>query len=888
MSVVLRNIGRYLLVLLILSAAVGGLFLVINLFADLMASGSPDIFAAGDAEDQVTDTSDGYVFMAALVFALTVAMAVGAVYLVYRWRIGSEVVPARWFLPVGGGVALTLVAFLLYAFLPNVLSDDVPYVAELVNPSEVQPAWLLVFFTLFFLTIVAVIARLRNLRVPLYIWLALLWPSAVMLYSLLGGSGLSGLRLFEQIGPVQLSPAYANAVAEHRNGSVGGQDGPVGSLLDHIGRLSNDGSARGSVTLEAIRNSGATVTLLENGGAIVRRDGLSWWVPGTTARQADSLTRTPVFEVEGASRVSYLRTATGDVYEDGSWVQIDPVTLTSDAPSTNIIGLVRSAISGTNEEINALPDWRTNESLLSASDVIFVERDTSTLTIRPRASRYIPAGVVPVPLHLENSSETGEFRPFSGTFVTDNPALEYSLVSKTKEYSRRELVQAVAASDSTYTQLPEHLPSRVRQLAREITAGMGTPFERAEAIESYLSEKYAYSFAGPLARSPAPPDRDPVDWFLFNRQSGTGGNFSSAFVVLARSIGIPARVASGWAIGRMDGSQTVYSDQAHQWAEVAFEDLGWVTFDPTPFAGALSRAPKGRFAATVQPRLPDNRESDATRFAGADAERLVLELGDDDPVVRRNAVVTLANADDPEVVGHLIRRTLFDDDQEVRQAAAESLFGIVIGQPDALERLVETAQFDEDVTARLTALDILLAGLNDRNAEVRKAAAGALGELGELGAIGFLVQTALFDANAEVRKAAAESLGKLDSAGAVRLLIETLGDRDPAVRVLAAEALGNLGDLTAIDPLLRAALHDEDANVRRAAALALGSLKHTRALNLIVDELTNDDPRVRAAAAEALGHLGELPHLVRWLQTMLLVPHSTMTTLASGALPWGR
>ena len=843
--------------------------MVTNLFAGLMASGTPDIFALGDAEEQVAGISAGSVFMTALVFVLSIGLSLGAIYLFSRWRIISGVVPARWFLPIGVGVALTLVAFVLYAFTPDVLAGDIPYVHQLVNPSDVQPAWLLAFFVLSFLTIVAVVAKLRSLRVPLLIWLALLWPAGVMLYSLLGGSGLSGLRLFEQIGPVQLSPAYANAVAEYRNGSSGVPEATVGSLVDHIGQLSNDGSGQGRVSLEAIRNSGATVTLLENGGAIVRRDGLSWWVPGTTARQASTLERTPVFEVEGASQVSYLRTATGDLYENGSWVQRDPLTITSNAPSSNLRDLVRSTISGPSEEIRKLPGWRINSTLLSGSDRLINDESTSKLSIRPRASRYIPPGVVPISIHLESTSESGEFKPFSATFSSDSPATEYSWVSITGEFTRQELVEAVPASDSTYTQIPEDLPSRINQLAREITAGIATPYEKAVAIEIYLSNKYAYSFAGPLPRNRVPVNRDPVDWFLFDRQSGTSGNFSSAFVLLARSIGIPARVVSGWAVGRMDENQTVFSDQAHQWAEVAFEYLGWVTFDPTPQAGVFSRAPIGKSVATDQQQLTESSESDARRVTGADSERLVLELGDSDPVVRRNAAVALANSDYPEAVGHLIRRTLFDEDARVRQAASEELFGLVIENPNALERLVETALFDDDRTVRMTALDVLLEGLNDTDVEVRKAAAGALGELGEVRAITLLMQSALFDADADVRKSAAESLGKLDSHGVVRLLGERLTDRDSAVRILVAQALGNLGDLTAIDPLLRAALYDEDAGVRQAAALALGSLKHSRALDLIVDELTNDDPRVRAAAAEALGHLGDLPHLVRWLQTML-------------------
>ena len=53
-------------------------------------------------------------------------------------------------------------------------------------------------------------------------------------------------------------------------------------------------------------------------------------------------------------------------------------------------------------------------------------------------------------------------------------------------------------------------------------------------------------------------------------------------MLLARAAGIPARVVSGWSIARTKGTQTVFTDQAHQWAEVAFEGLGWVAFEPTP------------------------------------------------------------------------------------------------------------------------------------------------------------------------------------------------------------------------------------------------------------------------------------------------------------------
>ena len=59
---------------------------------------------------------------------------------------------------------------------------------------------------------------------------------------------------------------------------------------------------------------------------------------------------------------------------------------------------------------------------------------------------------------------------------------------------------------------------------------------------------------------------------------------------MARSVGIPARVVSGWTVGATPDTQTVSLDQAHQWAEVAFEGLGWVTFEPTASGGPFDRA----------------------------------------------------------------------------------------------------------------------------------------------------------------------------------------------------------------------------------------------------------------------------------------------------------
>ena len=175
----------------------------------------------------------------------------------------------------------------------------------------------------------------------------------------------------------------------------------------------------------------------------------------------------------------------------------------------------------------------------------FRQRDI-TVSAHPLAGS-VPSGVLPISLHLDRAEPNGTYMPFSATFKGTGPLSKYTWRSRAPVFSENQLTQGRVIKDPVYTRLPSSVPSRVRGLAEEITRGAPGPYAKARVIERYLSSKYTYAFAGPGDR-PAPPGRDPVDWFLFGTKKGTCGQFSSAFVVLARSVGIPARVVSGWAI----------------------------------------------------------------------------------------------------------------------------------------------------------------------------------------------------------------------------------------------------------------------------------------------------------------------------------------------------
>ena len=167
-----------------------------------------------------------------------------------------------------------------------------------------------------------------------------------------------------------------------------------------------------------------------------------------------------------------------------------------------------------------------------------------------------------------------------------NPGYDWE--SNVPDLPEDRLRNARVQYDYAYVSLPGRLPERIFSLANRITAGQSSPYGKAVAIQEYLQAVYPYRIPDSPDDQRPPEGQDPVDWFLFEEREGTCGNFSSAFVVLARSLGIPARVVSGWAISPTPERQTVYTDQAHQWAEIALSGLGWVAFDPTP-GGAPSR-----------------------------------------------------------------------------------------------------------------------------------------------------------------------------------------------------------------------------------------------------------------------------------------------------------
>jgi len=258
--------------------------------------------------------------------------------------------------------------------------------------------------------------------------------------------------------------------------------------------------------------------------------------------------------------VSFWRTATYDTWDGSSWTS-------SDGGSYRLLG-PGGTVFASPEDLAA----RSGEE--STQEFRLQSRFANALPIAPSASvvesdaRLIqrPDGSVLAPDALgEGARYTVTSRQMdvtaAGLEAIDDPV-------------PGEIADRYAARPDT--------TARVSALARRIVddAGAETEWAKVQALEAWMGDNLKYSLDAPLA----PTDADVVDDFLFESKVGWCEQIASSLVVMLREVGVPARLATGFAPGKQDGSGgrfVVRERDAHAWAEVWFPDVGWVPFDPT-------------------------------------------------------------------------------------------------------------------------------------------------------------------------------------------------------------------------------------------------------------------------------------------------------------------
>lgn len=235
---------------------------------------------------------------------------------------------------------------------------------------------------------------------------------------------------------------------------------------------------------------------------------------------------------------------------------------------------------------------------------------TTKITIAPgqAGAARLPVPYAPVSVKIDGA---GQFLETTSQTVFSNTAsmagLSYTVTSREvqltaaeENYSESEVPSAIQRAYGTYD---GPYAKTLKTIAQSITAGVSSPFEKAEALQNYfLSGKFTYDL------KPGLPDS--TRWlldFLTTDKRGFCQQFSWAFAVLARLLGIPTRIAVGYTAGAegSHGTWTVKTTDAHAWPEIYVPKAGWVRFEPTP-SGSTGQgtATVPSYAAGVVPGSP--------------------------------------------------------------------------------------------------------------------------------------------------------------------------------------------------------------------------------------------------------------------------------------------
>lgn len=208
----------------------------------------------------------------------------------------------------------------------------------------------------------------------------------------------------------------------------------------------------------------------------------------------------------------------------------------------------------------------------------------TSFQISALSSIWLPAPYDPV--RIDGVSDIS-YNEDSGSLISSKDTadgLAYTVSSVLPQYTAAVLngagpIDPNAAKEARYLKLPD-IPAKVRALAQEITKGKATEYDKALALQNYLRTNYSYSTDVRLNHSDSA-----ISEFLFGPvKKGYCEQFAGSYAVMARSIGLPTRIAVGFTSGTVgeDGLYHVHNEQAHAWPEVFFPNIGWAAFEPTP------------------------------------------------------------------------------------------------------------------------------------------------------------------------------------------------------------------------------------------------------------------------------------------------------------------
>ncbi len=208
----------------------------------------------------------------------------------------------------------------------------------------------------------------------------------------------------------------------------------------------------------------------------------------------------------------------------------------------------------------------------------------------PATARLIPQDLMPKEVPLATEIGVAELAMILSEDVL-KPGDVYTITSSvsfaTESQLRHDSTVYPPEIQARYLQLPDTVPQRVFDLAEKLAQGHDNPYDIAKAIETYV-RTYAYDeqIPGPAA------GQDAADYFLFEEKRGYCDYYATSMAVMLRHLGIPTRLAQGYATGEYDplsGSYRLREKDAHVWVEVYFPTYGWIQFEPTASEPVIER-----------------------------------------------------------------------------------------------------------------------------------------------------------------------------------------------------------------------------------------------------------------------------------------------------------
>jgi transglutaminase-like putative cysteine protease len=127
--------------------------------------------------------------------------------------------------------------------------------------------------------------------------------------------------------------------------------------------------------------------------------------------------------------------------------------------------------------------------------------------------------------------------------------------------------------------------ANVYERARTVAGETSSPYAAVVALEAWFRSTGGFTYSEQPGTTPGLP---PLVGFVMDTKTGYCQHFAGAMALMARLLGIPARVAAGFVPGKYrDDFWQVTDHDAHTWVEVWFPRFGWLPFDPTPGRGRL-------------------------------------------------------------------------------------------------------------------------------------------------------------------------------------------------------------------------------------------------------------------------------------------------------------